>query len=115
MAFTTSGTAPPGPTPTPPYDYTVSGKVVIGGGRSASAAASSKCTGGKVKVNVTHGSKKVGSRTASVKSNCTYKTKVRVKGSKALGKKGKLNVKSRFLGTKSLKPRSTKTVHVKYG
>ena len=66
------------------------------------------CTG-KVSIKFKKGTKTKSSRTASIKSNCTYKSKVTLKAT------GKYKVVVRFQGNAVLQPRSARTQTVRAG
>jgi parallel beta-helix repeat protein len=108
----------PASDPTAPYQYVVTGKLGLPAGVSKASkgkarAAATACKG-KVSIRVRRGRKTVKRTTAKVKSNCTYRKKLKFSARKLPGS-GKLKIKSRFKGNSALKARSSKTKSVSFG
>ena len=95
----------------PPYEFTISGRLLIPAGLRAATA----CRG-KVGVVVKTGRSVLLSQLISVTKRCTFKRGVLIAGRRWAGRRGEFVISVRFAGNDELTPgRATRTRKVRYG
>lgn len=90
-----------------PFQLTASGKLTLPKGVKKSAGCK-----GRVNVTFRQGTTVVGTKSSTLKSNCSYSVAVKLL---ANAKKGKVKAAAKFLGNPSLKPKAAKSVTVTIG
>jgi streptogramin lyase len=92
-----------------PYRFTVSGRVRRPAGIDASA-----CKGGRVSVRLKVVNRVVTTRTATLRSDCTYRLSVTFATKRSLGD-GRITIAIKFLGNARFKPAATRTLFLRAG
>lgn len=93
-----------------PYDFRTTGRLLRPSGIAAKAA----CVG-RVTVVVKAGKTTISRRTTKLRSNCTYRTKVRFRDRRRFGTAKALRFTARFQGNKVLRARQATSVRVRVG
>lgn len=84
-----------------PYRFTVTGRITPPTGVAC---------GGRISVQTKAGRKTLSTRRATVRSNCTYRIRLSFKNRKRFGRRAKLTVRVRYLGSARISPQTVRTL-----